>query len=75
MEDCGYEVILNELCGVYEHVNEIEWEKFAIKCTHGFRMNIICTDRKTLDISKTERKLRGGKSYEVASFNFNYASR
>lgn len=32
-------------------------EKFVIKVTHGSTFNIICTDKKTLNISKTKRNL------------------
>lgn len=57
----GCEEILNELYGVYDNPEEIDFntlpEKFALKCTHGCAYNIICNDKSKLDIEKTKKKL------------------
>lgn len=53
--------ILPKLYGVYENVEDIEWDKFpnkfAIKCTHGCGFNIICDDKSKLDIDKAKENL------------------
>jgi len=52
LEDKGFAGILNELYGVYNGVDEIDFsklpERFIIKATHGSSMNIICKDKKSL---------------------------
>ena len=58
----GCPEILNELIAVWESVDEIDWDslpdKFAIKCNHGCKYNIICEDKSKLDIKKAKKKLR-----------------
>src|SRR4030042_2950522 len=53
LKDKGFAGILNELYGVYNGVDEIDFaklpERFVIKATHGSSMNIICKDKKSLD--------------------------
>ncbi|MDD5447733.1 MAG: ATP-grasp fold amidoligase family protein [Actinomycetota bacterium] len=53
VKSCGCEEILNELYGVYDEVSKIDWDnlpsKFALKCTHGCKSNIICDDKQKLD--------------------------
>lgn len=50
------------ICGVYDSVEEIDWsalpEQFVLKATHGSRSNVICDDKKNLDIEKAKRDLR-----------------
>ena len=61
VEEKGVMEIMPELYGVYTDVNEIEWEKFpkkfAIKCTHGCKYNIICFDKDELNIIQSEELL------------------
>lgn len=49
------------LIAVYNSVDEIEWdklpEKFVLKCTHGSGCNIVCTNKKELDIEKVKKDL------------------
>lgn len=49
------------LIGVYESAEEIDWDhlpdQFVLKCTHGSGTNIICTDKRELDIEKCKKKL------------------
>lgn len=56
---CGE--ILNELYGVYDNPQAIDYaalpEKFALKCNHGAGYNIICDNKSSLDIEKTNKKL------------------
>ncbi|WP_022772772.1 ATP-grasp fold amidoligase family protein [Butyrivibrio sp. AE2015] len=61
IKECGCEEILNDLIGVYDSSNEINWDelpdKFALKCNHGCGYNIICDDKSKLDIEKTKKQL------------------
>ncbi|MEK5066212.1 ATP-grasp fold amidoligase family protein [Cytobacillus sp. FSL R5-0596] len=61
VKSCGYEHILNSLIGVYDNVNDINFDtlpnKFVLKATHGSGMNIICTDKSRLDIKKTKKTM------------------
>lgn len=61
VEECGASEILNEIYGVYEDANEIDWdklpEKFALKCNHGCAYNIICIDKEKLDKEETIKTL------------------
>jgi hypothetical protein len=53
LENKGFAGILNELYGVYNGVDEIDFSKlpkrFVIKATHGSSMNIICKDKESLN--------------------------
>jgi hypothetical protein len=53
LEDKGFAGILNELYGVYNGVDEIDFsklpERFVIKATHGSSMNIICKDKESMN--------------------------
>jgi hypothetical protein len=55
------EQYLIPLLGVYENVEEINWDllpnKFVLKCTHGSGANIICTDKDNLDVKDANKKL------------------
>lgn len=50
-----------ELLGVYKSADEINFDelpdKFALKCSHGCGYNIICTDKKTLNIDQVKKQL------------------
>ncbi len=56
------EEYLIPLIGVYDTVDEIPWDelpnKFVLKCTHGSGSNIICKDKRKLDIEDSKRKLK-----------------
>jgi hypothetical protein len=60
-EDCGLGELLNELIGAWDSVDGIDWEllpnKFALKCNHGSGYNIICDDKRKLDIKNAKMKL------------------
>ncbi len=55
------EYILVPLLGVYENLDEIDFEnfpeKFVIKCTHGCGFNIFCKDKKSFDVNAAKRQL------------------
>lgn len=53
--------ILNELYGVYENFDDINFDKlpnkFALKCTHGCAYNIICKDKSEFNIEEARKKV------------------
>src|SRR5690606_20869532 len=59
-EKIGEEYLI-PLIDVYDSVEEIDWDslpdKFVLKCTHGSNCNIICKDKKELDIEDSKNKL------------------
>lgn len=59
VKDCGLEHILNPIYGVYTNENDIDFEKlpnkFALKGTHGCGYNIICKDKRSLDLIEVRR--------------------
>ncbi len=61
VEKHGLGHILPQLVGVYENSNEIDFDtlpkRFVLKCTHGCGFNIICKNKRELDIEETNRKL------------------
>ncbi|MGM0692510.1 MAG: ATP-grasp fold amidoligase family protein [Pseudomonadota bacterium] len=61
VEELGCGEIMNRLIGVYNAVDEIDWEalpeRFVMKCTHGCGYNIIVPDKSRLDKEQAERKL------------------
>ena len=61
VKKCGCIEYMPKLYGVYKSTEEIEWDKFpnkfAIKCNHGCKMNIICDDKNKFDIAESTKKL------------------
>ena len=61
IKDVGCEELLNEIYGVWETAEDIEWEKlpnsFVLKCNHGCGYNVICSDKSRLDIDATKKLL------------------
>lgn len=57
----GCSELLTTLLGVWEKADDISWEslpqKFIIKCNHGCRFNIICTNKDLFDIQKASDML------------------
>ena len=58
----GLESICPELYGVYKRPNQIDWDRlpdsFVVKCNHGCGYNIICPNKKQLDVKDAEKKLK-----------------
>lgn len=58
---CGLESILNELYGVWDQAEDVEWDrlpnKFVIKCNHGCGFNIICRDKNNFNTAKATHQL------------------
>lgn len=69
--ECGE--YLNELYGAWNNVDEIPWddlpEQFALKCSHGCAYNIICKDKRNLDIDDAKRKLKKWLKEDFSRFN------
>lgn len=61
LEQKGFGELCPRTYGVYKNVEEIPWKElpdsFAIKCNHGSGMNIICLDKKSLDIEEAKKNL------------------
>lgn len=74
----GLENILNELYFVCDKVEDIDFNKlpnqFALKCTHGCAYNVICGDKKNLNIEETKRKLNSylNEKYGLATQELHY---
>ncbi|MCM3617919.1 glycosyltransferase [Sutcliffiella horikoshii] len=62
VEDCGCKEILNDLYGVYDSSEEINWsnlpQKFVLKTSNGCDTNIICKDKSKLDKTEALKKLK-----------------
>lgn len=63
----GLENILVPLLGVYESVEEINFDslpkQFVLKATYGSKMNLICADKCKLDLNAAKKKVRGWLKY------------
>ena len=50
------------IIALYKDIEDINWkelpDKFVLKCTHGSGANIICTDKSTLDVNLSKKKLK-----------------
>jgi len=73
IKECWYEQILNKLYNTYDNTNEIDRDKlpnkFAIKCNHGSWFNIICNNKKTLDVKKSTKLLKKRMKKDFSKFH------
>lgn len=73
VEKKGCGEYLNELLYVWDSVDEIDWDslpqQFALKCTHGCRYNIICSDKDKLNIDEAKKKLKRWMKEDFGKFN------
>lgn len=62
VEEKGYGHTLNELIGVYDNVDDIDWdslpEKFVMKMNNASGRNLICSDKAQIDWTKEKEKFR-----------------
>lgn len=62
VKEKGYENLLINCLGVYDSVDEIDFDKlpnsFAMKCSHGCAMNYICFDKSKMDVKLIKNKFR-----------------
>lgn len=78
--DCGLDEINVPLIGVWDRVEDIEWDKlpnqFVLKTNHGCGTNIICKDKSLLNIEDTKQKLNNwlridfGKQYNEHHYKY-----
>ncbi|MDR1136086.1 MAG: glycosyl transferase [Clostridiales Family XIII bacterium] len=58
----GYGKYLNELFGVWDSPEEIDWnllpQEFVLKCNHGCGYNIICNDKSQIDEAEVKKELK-----------------
>ncbi|GLH74191.1 glycosyl transferase [Geothrix limicola] len=73
VESLGYGRLLVPLLGVYERSSDIDFgalpDQFVLKCTHGCGFNLICRDKKDLDIEATRRQLDAWMKVDYAKVN------
>lgn len=73
IKEKGMEKYLNDLYGVWENANDIDFNKlpnqFALKCNHGSRYNIICDDKSKLNIEQTTKQLNKWLKEKFGKFN------
>lgn len=59
LSERGYAGLLNELVGVYDNANQIDFaslpQKFVAKASHGSGWNLICKDKASLDWKSSKR--------------------
>lgn len=69
----GLEKILNELVGVWENWDELNWDdlpnQLVLKCTHGAQYNIITDDKSKLEEKKVKNKIKKWLSEDYGKFN------
>ena len=70
VKDHNLECILPDLLGVYNAPDEIDFfnlpVRFVLKCTHGCGTNIICKDKRKLNISETKAKLTAWMKKDIS---------
>ena len=63
VKETAGEQYLIPLIASYDSVGDIDWDslpdRFAVKCTHGSGSNILCADKRKLDIEASKAKLNG----------------
>ena len=73
LEEKGMDNYLNTLLGVWDNANDIDFDKlpnrFALKCTHGARYNIICDNKTQSDIKNTRKKINTWLKEDFGKFN------
>lgn len=78
IEERGYGKYLIPLIDVYDNVDAIDFQNlpnaFALKWSFGAGYNIICSDKKQLDVRETREKLRkwGKIKYHLYNGEFQY---
>jgi hypothetical protein len=78
VKDCGLEYILNELHGVYDKAEDIDYDslpnEFFMKCNHASGVNYLCKDKSSFNRDKVEEKLNDAlkHNYYLQSREWNY---
>ena len=78
VRECGCEELLIPLVGVWDRVEDIDFDKlpnrFALKCNHGCGCNIICKDKSKLDIADAKRRLAAWMKRDYGTTEFHYSA-
>ena len=73
IKDKGYENTLVPLLGVWDNVEDIDWDslpnKFVLKCNHGCAYNIVCNDKTEFDRIKAKKQLNKWLKEDFGAFN------
>lgn len=71
VKSVGLDSLSVPLIGVWENADDIDFQflpnEFVLKCNHGSGFNIICTDKKSLDIADAKKKLCSWLSIDYSS--------
>ncbi len=79
VESCGYGELLNQLYGVYDSPEAIDFDalpnQFVLKCNHGCGYNLFCPDKASFDTGAARRQLRTwlGETFGRSSAEWHYA--
>jgi hypothetical protein len=72
LTDLGYKHLLNDVLGVYENANDIDFDalpnSFVAKTTHGCASNIICKNKNELDWGKWVKIMNSWLNLNVYAF-------
>lgn len=73
IKEKGYGRILNKLIGIWDDVNDINWEQlpsqFVLKCTHGCAYNIVVSNKEEANEKKIKKQLRKWQKEDFGNFN------
>lgn len=75
----GLERIMPKIYGKWDHAEDIDWDslpdQFVIKCNHGAKWNIICTNKAGLNRNESESKLNSWlkMDYGLREFEVHYS--
>lgn len=73
LEDKGYDDNLIKLLGVWDDSEKIDFEKlpnqFVLKCNHGSGYNIVCDDKKKLNLGEVKAVLNSWMKESFGKFN------
>lgn len=78
VKEKGLSYILNDLYGVYDNFDDINFEKlpnkFVIKCNHGCAYNIVCKDKNQLDLIIARKRINKwlSEKYGLATAELHY---
>ena len=68
----GYEGLCNEVIGVFDNANDIDFDalpdKFVAKATHGSSWNLICKDKSKLDWKNEVKKMNMWLKLDLSAF-------
>ena len=72
VKDKGYEGLCNNLLGVYENANQIDFYKlpsrFVAKANQGSGWNIVCTDKNNLEWQGAKRVMNDWMKMDLSTF-------